>query len=36
MSKKTTFVEREFKEVEGGYYDENFYFTPNGSKSYIS
>lgn len=32
------FVEREFKEVEGGYYDEDgygFYYTPNGSKEYM-
>lgn len=29
MSKK--FTERKFKEVEGGYYDNDFYFTPNGS-----
>lgn len=28
------FVEREFAEVEGGYYDNDFYFTPNGSKCF--
>jgi hypothetical protein len=35
MNKNTEddFLEREFKEVEGGYYDEySFYYTPNGSK----
>ena len=26
------FIVREFEEVEGGYYEEDFYFTPNGSK----
>jgi len=27
------FIEKEFHEVEGGYYDEyGFYYTPNGSK----
>mmetsp|Transcript_14567 Transcript_14567/g.15098 ORF Transcript_14567/g.15098 Transcript_14567/m.15098 type:complete len:184 (+) Transcript_14567:1-552(+) len=25
------FVDREFEEVEGGYYEEKFYYTPNGS-----
>jgi len=31
--KNEKFVEREFKEVLGGHYDEmKFYFTPNGSK----
>jgi hypothetical protein len=30
--KKTTFVEREFKECKDGFYDDNgFYMTPNGS-----
>jgi len=32
-SKPKNFIEREFKEVEGGDYDEfGFYHTPNGSK----
>ncbi len=30
---KTNFVNREFEEVEGGYYEEGFYFTPDGSKT---
>lgn len=30
------FVEREFKEVEGGYYENDFYYTPNGSKNFYS
>ena len=32
-NKKTTteFINKEFTEVEGGYYDKDFYFTPNGS-----
>ena len=29
---KNKFVEHEFEEVEGGYYDNGFYYTPNGSK----
>jgi hypothetical protein len=29
MSKK--FIERKFEEVKGGYYEEDFYYTPNGS-----
>jgi len=32
---KKTFIEREFQEVSGGYYEEEFYFTPNGSKVYF-
>jgi hypothetical protein len=35
MNNKTEskFVDREFKEVENGYYDDyGFYYTPNGSK----
>jgi hypothetical protein len=33
MSKKKEFVDKEFKECKGGYYDEHdFYYTPNGSK----
>lgn len=38
-NKKTgnKFIEREFKEVKGGYYDDyGFYYTPNGSKSILS
>lgn len=35
QNKKTDFVVREFKEVEGGYYEDGFYFTPNGSKTSI-
>lgn len=31
-NKKTNFVNREFEEVEGGYYEAGFYFTPDGSK----
>ena len=32
MTDKRPFVAREFKEVEGGYYDEfDCYYTPNGS-----
>jgi len=27
------FVEREFREVDGGYYENDFYYTPNGSKT---
>jgi hypothetical protein len=27
------FVEREFQEVPGGYYECDFYYTPNGSKN---
>jgi hypothetical protein len=31
------FKEREFTEVEGGYYDDNnFYLTPNGSTIVIT
>lgn len=30
-TKSKVFVEKEFQEVEGGYYDEGFYYTPNGS-----
>lgn len=30
MSKK--FIEKKFKEVEGGYYEDDFYYTLNGSK----
>lgn len=30
--KREKFVSRNFQEVEGGYYDEGFYYTPNGSK----
>lgn len=26
------FPVREFQEVPGGYYDKDFYYTPNGSK----
>lgn len=29
---KKKFIEREFEEVPGGYYEEDFYCTPNGSK----
>ncbi len=29
---KNNFVEREFQEVSGGYYEGGFYYTPNGSK----
>lgn len=29
---KNKIVKREFEEVEGGYYDQGFYYTPNGSK----
>jgi hypothetical protein len=29
---KKTFVDRPFEEVPGGYYDCDFYYTPNGSK----
>ena len=29
----SNFKFREFEEVEGGYYEEGFYYTPNGSKS---
>jgi len=25
------FVQREFQEVNGGYYENDFYYTPNGS-----
>lgn len=25
------FVDREFREVLGGYYENDFYYTPNGS-----
>ena len=33
-NKDQKFVEREFCEVEGGYYDEfGFYYTPDGSKN---
>lgn len=29
------FIEKEFQEVPGGYFDEhNFYFSPNGSKQF--
>lgn len=28
------FIEKPFKEVEGGYYEEGFYYTPDGSKNY--
>jgi hypothetical protein len=31
MSQKNKFVVKEFAEVEGGYYDCDFYYTPNGS-----
>jgi hypothetical protein len=30
------FKEREFEQVEGGYYDNNFYITPNGSNKTIT
>jgi len=30
-NKPKVFVEKEFQEVEGGYYEEGFYYTPNGS-----
>ena len=30
--KSNFFVDREFEEVEDGYYEEGFYYTPNGSK----
>lgn len=29
MSKK--FIDRKFEEVQGGYYEDDFYYTPNGS-----
>lgn len=29
MSKK--FIDRKFEKVEGGYYDNDFYYTPDGS-----
>lgn len=32
--KNEILADKEFKEVEGGFFDEmNFYFTPNGSKN---
>ncbi len=32
-TEESEFIEKEFKEVEGGKYDEyGFYYTPNGSK----
>ena len=34
-NKKNNFVSREFEEVEGGHYEDGFYFTPDGSKSNI-
>ena len=31
--KNINYVDREFQEVSGGYYDDyGFYYTPNGSK----
>ncbi len=33
---KKAFTEREFQEVPGGYYEDDFYCTPNGSKKFIS
>lgn len=31
---KNNFIERQFTEVDGGYYDEfEFFHTPNGSKN---
>jgi hypothetical protein len=34
MTDNRKFVEKEFKEVQGGYYDEyDFYYTLNGSKN---
>lgn len=29
----SNFKEREFEKVKDGYYEEGFYYTPNGSKS---
>jgi hypothetical protein len=30
---ESNFKEREFAEVPGGYYENNYYLTPNGSKT---
>lgn len=35
ITKKSDFKVREFEEVEDGYYDHGFYYTPNGSKIII-
>jgi hypothetical protein len=32
---KNNFVEREFEEVSGGYYEGGYYYTPNGSIYYV-
>lgn len=32
---KKTFVDRPFEEVQGGYYESDFYYTPEGSKIYF-
>lgn len=29
--KTTEFIDRKFEEVIGGYYESEFYYTPNGS-----
>jgi len=29
---KNKFLDRDFEEVKGGYYEDDFYITPNGSK----
>jgi len=34
--KTKNFVNREFEEVEGGYYEAGFYFTPDGSKTNLN
>ncbi len=31
---KKPFVVREFEEVPGGFYEYDFYYTPNGSKRF--
>lgn len=33
MSKN--FIERKFEEVKGGYYEDDFYYTPDGSNENI-
>lgn len=35
FNNKSEFVEREFEEVEGGYYDCGFYYTPDGSNYFL-